>query len=92
MSARSTAVRWFERLVESTKSRVRGLRGLSLSNLLERVARLGDEVFPRVVHLGEVLAERVNRLQITMLESMILASLWFGVICIIALLVLLILR
>lgn len=91
MSARSTAVRWFEKLMESTKTRVRGFRELSLSSLLERVASLGDEVFPRIVHLGEVVADKVNRLQITMLESMLLASLWFGFVCILVLLALLLL-
>lgn len=89
MSSRSTAVRWFERLVENARMRVYAARRFSLSLLMEKVARLGDLVFPWVVHLGEVIASRINRLQITMLESMLLASLWFGVICITILLVLL---
>lgn len=89
MSTKSTAARWFERLVENVRMRVYTTQQLSLSLIMERVARLGDIVFPWIVHVGETVAKHVNKLQITMLESMLLASLWFGVICVIVLLTLL---
>ncbi|MEM1696253.1 MAG: hypothetical protein QXQ90_06620 [Desulfurococcaceae archaeon] len=88
MSARSTTVRWFEKLIEDAKRRLSPRRRLSVNTILEWSVRLGDVVFPRLVHVGEVVARGINRLQITMLESMLLASLWFGVICIMVLLVL----
>ncbi|MEM0326112.1 MAG: hypothetical protein QW733_03680 [Desulfurococcaceae archaeon] len=88
MSARSTTVRWFEKLVEDAKRRLSPSKRLSANTILEWSVRLGDVVFPRLVHVGEVVARGINRLQITMLESMLLASLWFGVICIMVLLVL----
>ncbi|MEM1641406.1 MAG: hypothetical protein QXX15_01015 [Desulfurococcaceae archaeon] len=88
MSARSTTVRWFERLIEDAKRRLSPSKRLSANTILEWSVRLGDVVFPRLVHVGEVVARGINRLQITMLESMLLASLWFGVICIMVLLVL----
>ncbi|MEM1618130.1 MAG: hypothetical protein QXE77_01030 [Desulfurococcaceae archaeon] len=90
MSARSTTVRWFERLIEDAKRRLSPSpsKRLSANTILEWSVKLGDVVFPRLVHVGEVVARGINRLQITMLESMLLASLWFGVICIMVLLVL----
>ncbi|MEM1699906.1 MAG: hypothetical protein QW123_03865 [Desulfurococcaceae archaeon] len=88
MSARSTTVRWFERLIEDAKRRLSPSKRLKANTILEWSVRLGDVVFPRLVHVGEVVARGINRLQITMLESMLLASLWFGVICIMVLLVL----
>ncbi|MEM0198698.1 MAG: hypothetical protein QXJ16_00850 [Desulfurococcaceae archaeon] len=88
MSARSTTVRWFEKLIEDAKRRLSPSKRLSANTILEWSVRLGDVVFPRLVHVGEVVARGINRLQITMLESMLLASLWFGVICIMVLLVL----
>lgn len=88
MSARSTTVRWFEKLVEDAKRRLSPSKRLKANTILEWSVRLGDVVFPRLVHVGEVVARGINRLQITMLESMLLASLWFGVICIMVLLVL----
>ena len=90
MSARSTTVRWFEKLVEDAKRRLSPSKRLSANTILEWSVKLGDVVFPRLVHVGEVVARGINRLQITMLESMLLASLWFGVICIMVLLVLII--
>jgi hypothetical protein len=90
VSARSTTVRWFERLIEDAKRRLSPSKRLSANTILEWSVRLGDVVFPRLVHVGEVVARGINRLQITMLESMLLASLWFGVICIMVLLVLII--
>ncbi|MEM1878970.1 MAG: hypothetical protein QXJ18_04310, partial [Desulfurococcaceae archaeon] len=84
----STTVRWFERLIEDAKRRLSPSKRLSANTILEWSVRLGDVVFPRLVHVGEVVARGINRLQITMLESMLLASLWFGVICIMVLLVL----
>ncbi|MEM4101138.1 MAG: hypothetical protein QXE24_00470 [Desulfurococcaceae archaeon] len=90
MSARSTTVRWFERLIEDAKRRLSPSKRLKANTILEWSVRLGDVVFPRLVHVGEVVARGINRLQITMLESMLLASLWFGVICIMVLLVLII--
>ena len=90
MSARSTTVRWFEKLIEDAKRRLSPSKRLSANTILEWSVRLGDVVFPRLVHVGEVVARGINRLQITMLESMLLASLWFGVICIMVLLVLII--
>lgn len=87
MSTKSTAARWFEKLMEDTRKALSPHKRLLINTLLEQAVRMGDFVFPKIIYVSEVLARKVNKLQITMLESMLLASLWFGVICILALLV-----
>lgn len=78
---KSSALRWFETLLENTrrKMRITGKR-LSFSRVLESTMRLGDVVFPKIVYLTSKLAEFVGKLQITMIESMITASIWYGLI------------
>ncbi|MEM0001010.1 MAG: hypothetical protein QXP03_05160 [Desulfurococcaceae archaeon] len=78
---KSSALRWFETLLEDAKRRMQITgRKLSLSRVLESAMRLGDVVFPKIVYLTSKLAEAVGKLQITMIESMITASIWYGLI------------
>ncbi|MEM4717968.1 MAG: hypothetical protein QXE81_04315 [Desulfurococcaceae archaeon] len=77
--ARSSALKWFEYLLEDAKKKMMRIRRRdSASRMLERLVNLGDMVFPRLVYLSEKLAYIINKFQITMIESMILASLWSG--------------
>jgi hypothetical protein len=92
LSSRGSALRWFEKLIENaTKEISRRAKASTASMVAERLVRLGDVVFPRIVRLFRVLALFINKLQLTMIESMIIASLWFGVISIAILLALLML-
>lgn len=79
--ARSSALKWFEYLLEDAKKRVMRIHSKgTTSRILERLVNLGDIVFPRLIYTSERLAYVINRFQITMIESMILASLWSGAI------------
>lgn len=78
--AKSSALRWFERLMDSARRKYMSLRKGALENYVEKLVGLGDVVFPRIARAAEDLARLINRLQITVIESMILASLWFGAI------------
>lgn len=76
---RSSALRWFEALVKDTRERVRvASKKLSMTKILENAINLGDIVFPKIVHSLSKLAEIISKLQITMIESMIMASMWYG--------------
>lgn len=92
MSARASASRWFEKILEDARNRLLPRKKFSIGELLERLARLGDVVFPRIVYAANRIAEVLNRLQVTLIESMILASLWFGAISLLILLVVLLVR
>lgn len=77
--ARSSALRWFESILEDARKRARAARGkITLRRLLERAVRLGDVVFPKLVYLAEKAANLMGKLQITMIESMIMASILYG--------------
>lgn len=78
--AKSSALRWFERLMDSARRKYISVRRGVLESYAERIVGLGDVVFPRVARAAEDLAKLINKLQITMIESMILVSLWFGAI------------
>ncbi|MEM4762999.1 MAG: hypothetical protein QXH78_03090, partial [Desulfurococcaceae archaeon] len=74
-------LKWFEDLLDKAGRRLKHAgRTLSLSRVLESIVGLGDVVFPRMVRMAEVLAKLIGKLQITMIESMIAASIWYGVI------------
>jgi hypothetical protein len=85
---KSSATRWFEALLEDAKRRVtRRARKLRLEAIASNIARLGDFVFPRLVHLADIVSRAINRLQLTMIESMLIASLLFGVLALTIILV-----
>ncbi|ADV64376.1 hypothetical protein [Desulfurococcus mucosus] len=77
---RASIIRWFEEIAEKTIERLKPGRGLSPASIASRLANIGDTVFPWISHAVDVLSRRLNVLQLTMIESMILASLWFGAI------------
>ena len=78
-SLKSSVTRWFEALLEDAKRRVTGkTRAPRLELLASSIVKLGDVVFPRLVHTATTLSQVLNRLQLTMIESMIIASLVFG--------------
>jgi len=90
--ARSSAIRLFEKILEEAKQKLRLHEGmLSLSGFVERVVGLGDVIFPRLVLLSEIAAKVLNRLQLAMIESMILASLWSGLILLLIVMIILLL-
>lgn len=79
--AKSSAMKWFEYLLEDTRKKLARIRRRGLPIwALEKLVNLGDMVFPRIVYTAERIANLVNKLQLTMIESMILASLWSGII------------
>lgn len=85
---KSSATRWFEALLEDAKRRVtRGARTLKLEAFASSMVRLGDVVFPRLVHAANLMSQYINRLQLTMIESMIVASLLFGALALVLVLV-----
>lgn len=76
---KSSALRWFESILENTRRKLAIRRKRSLFTItLEKLVNLGDIVFPRLIYIAGKIAIIVSRLQITMIESMILASLWSG--------------
>jgi len=86
---KSSAARWFEALLEDAKRRAsRRTRGLRLEYVASSIARLGDKVFPRLVFAANLASRAINKLQLTMIESMIVASLLFGVLALILVLLL----
>lgn len=79
--SKSSALRWFEDLLEKTRAKLKTTsRHLSISSILEKVVGLGDVVFPKIVELAQFFARILNKLQLTMIESMIMASIWSGLI------------
>lgn len=91
--AKSSALKWFEYLLEDARKRLARIKGRGLSvRILEKLVNLGDIVFPRIVYTAEKIANIVNKLQLTMIESMILASLWSGLILLLLTIVITILR
>jgi hypothetical protein len=90
--ARSSAIRLFEKILEEARQKLRLHEGmLSLRGFVERVVGLGDVIFPRLVLLSEMAAKALNRLQLAMIESMILASLWSGLILLLIVMIILLL-
>lgn len=79
---RASIVRWFEEIAEKTMEKLKSTRKGTLSTLMSSLTNIGDVVFPYISHFTDVLSRRLNKLQFTMIESMLLASLWFGVIAI----------
>lgn len=78
---KSSALKWFENIVDNARKKiVLARRKLSLSSILEASMRLGDVVFPRLVYFAEKFASVISRLQVTMIESMISASIWYGLV------------
>jgi len=76
---KSSALRWFEALLEDARHRVRTVsKKLSTRRVLENLVNLGDIVFPKVIYISGRLAEVIGKLQITMIESMITTSIWYG--------------
>jgi hypothetical protein len=77
---KSSALRWFEELLNKASKKIRYTRrGISISSILENIVSLGDLVFPRLVRFADTLAKIISKLQVTMIESMITASIWYGV-------------
>lgn len=81
---KSSAARWFEALLEDAKKRVsRRTRGLRLEYIASGIARLGDKIFPRLMFAVNLASRAINKLQLTMIESMIVTSLLFGILALI---------
>lgn len=83
---KSSAARLFEEILEKAYGKLRKSRKVSLEALAEGISTLGDKVFTTVSKISNVLAQSLNRLQIVMIESMILTSLWFGLVMLIIIL------
>ncbi|MGC8953981.1 hypothetical protein [Desulfurococcus amylolyticus] len=84
---RASIVRWFEEIAEKTMEKLKSTRKGTLPTLMSSLTNIGDVVFPYISHLTDVLSRRLNKLQFTMIESMLLASLWFGFIAILLVIV-----
>lgn len=74
---KSSISRLLEEAYERAANKIKRAHG-GLYRALELAARLGDRAFSRVSWASERLAAALNRLQIRMIEPMIVASLWFG--------------
>lgn len=81
---RSSALRWFEVLLENARKKLKvSQKRWIITRVLEKLVNLGDLVFPKLIYLAERLATIIGKLQMTMIESMILASLWSGTVLLI---------
>ncbi|MEM4481720.1 MAG: hypothetical protein QXK88_05130 [Desulfurococcaceae archaeon] len=77
---KSSALRWFESILENARRRARVTTGrITLGKVLESMVRLGDVVFPKLMHTAERAAYVIGKLQVTMIESMITASILYGI-------------
>lgn len=85
---KSSALRLFEKILEETRNKFKSISGFSspLLKLVENIVGLGDKVFPKIMSTSDRVARLLNKLQLTMIESMIMASLWSGLIIILLIL------
>ncbi|MGB9827126.1 MAG: hypothetical protein ACPLSM_01235 [Thermosphaera sp.] len=81
-SAKGSAMRWFEKLLEKTLHRGRSSRADLLRGILQYSINMGDAFFIKLGYVVNKLSIILNKVQITMIESMIMASLWFGLVAI----------
>jgi len=74
--------------LKKQETKFKSISGVSspLMKLVENMVGLGDRVFPRIVSISDRIARLLNKLQLTMIESMIMASLWSGLIIILLIL------
>lgn len=83
---KSSATRLFEEILEKAYSKLRKGRRTSLAAFAEEISTLGDRLFTTISKISTALAQFLNRLQLVMIESMILTSLWFGLVMLIVIL------
>ena len=81
-SAKGSAMRWFERLLEKTLHRGKGSRSDLLRAMLQYSINVGDAFFIKLAYVINKVSILLNKIQLTMIESMIMASLWFGLIAV----------
>lgn len=79
-SAKASAMRWFEKLLEKTLGKRKSSRIAIIQRVVQSSITLGDAFFLKLGYAVNKMSYALNKLQITMIESMIIASLWFGLI------------
>jgi len=84
---RASIVRWFEEVAEKTVRKLKPGREATYTAIAVRLTSIGDVVFPWITHVANILSRRLSILQVTMIESMILASIWFGVVTLLLVLI-----
>ncbi|MEZ0394761.1 MAG: hypothetical protein ABWK00_06970 [Desulfurococcaceae archaeon] len=87
---RSSVLKWLEDAVKQSASRLRRGGVREIVGIAQWLTGLGDRLFASASFASSRAARIAERLQITMIESMIIASLWFG--ALLLLLVLLVAR
>ncbi len=65
-------------MLEKTLHRGKGSRSDLLREILQYSISLGDAFFIKLGYVINKVSTLLNKIQLTMIESMIMASLWFG--------------
>jgi len=80
-SLTGSIVRRLERVLKEFESGMASIR-LSIPSVIEylmvKVVYLGDRALALIVYFSKKLSEYINLLQISMIDSMIIVSLWYG--------------
>ncbi|MGC9012290.1 hypothetical protein [Thermogladius sp.] len=88
---KSSIGRVLEELKEKAVSRLR-MRGLTLLDVTSFTMRLGERVFSTVSYVFERLAVVLNKIQVRMIEPMIMAAIWSCIVFVVVVLASLLFR
>lgn len=80
-SLTGSVLRYLERILKKMETRIYGFR-FSIPSVLEyvliKLVDMGNATIRGIVKSARVLSKYINMLQISMIDSMIIASLWYG--------------
>ncbi len=90
-----SVIRYLERVLREFESGVVKLR-LSIPSVVEftlvKIVHTSDSFLKHLIYLVKKFSKIVNLLQISMLDSMIIVSIWYGVLTLILIIIVLILH
>ncbi|MEM3927124.1 MAG: hypothetical protein QXU13_06070 [Desulfurococcaceae archaeon] len=83
---RSSVVKWFENVREKARRNIDQVK-FSYTLVAEKITGLGEIFFKYISALSNRLTMVLDKIQIRLIEPMIMASLWFGLISLIIILI-----